>query len=131
MPDAPKCLRCREPAALYRIHYTPVWACRRCDTRVGCHEGTNRPLGVLADEQTRSLRRQVHGAFDHIWMEGERAGVARADARHRAYLWLARNLDLQPERCHVALFDAEMCDRALAFLRRDGVFYSWSDVEGE
>jgi len=71
----------------------------------------------------------VHGAFDHIWREGVRAGESKVAARTHAYIWLAANLGLPPERCHVAMFDAETCRRALAFLRQGGVFRSWEDTQ--
>lgn len=76
-----------------------------------------------------TLKRLVHGCLDHIWREAERAGVPRHVARGRCYSWLAENLDIPTERCHVAQFDVPACLRALTFLRRGGVYYSWEDVK--
>lgn len=103
-----------------------IWQCAPCDARVGCHPGTCAPLGTLADAQTRDLRVLVHQKFDRIWQEGhERAGVYRSIARRTAYRWLAAHLDITEAVCHVAMFDAEWCNDALAVLDRK----TWTHVE--
>lgn len=39
-----------------------TYRCMDCDARVGCHPGTDLPLGTLADEVTRRARRAAHVA---------------------------------------------------------------------
>jgi hypothetical protein len=49
----------------------------------------------------------AHDAFDPLWRSGR---MSRTDA----YRWLAGELGLDPEACHVALFDEELCQQAVA-----------------
>lgn len=97
-----------------------VWRCSAgCDTAVGCHDGTTEPLGTLATKALRAKRNQTHAIFDRLWIRkriGQRAG-ARADA----YKWLAGQLGIGEEQCHIGLFDEAMCNRAIeACLTRKG-----------
>ena len=64
------------------------WVCQPCDTRVGCHPGTDRPLGRMANAQTRALKSKAHEAFDPLWRDG-------AMTRSAAYAWLAGSLGLR------------------------------------
>lgn len=88
------------------------WYCEPCDAYVGCHaknkghgDGTV-PLGRLANAELRRARGKAHTAFDAIWMSGRMT-------RTEAYTWLANELDIAPQNCHIGRFDAEMC-RAVA-----------------
>lgn len=113
-----------DPDQMYPEHV--IWRCVPCGAHVGCHAGTCAPLGTLADAATRALRVAAHQEFDLIWLEGaERAGVYRTRARRCAYRWLAAHLDISEANCHVAMFDAARCHKALAFL--DGK--KWAHVE--
>jgi hypothetical protein len=78
------------------------WRCRPCRAYVGCHRGTDRPLGRLANAQLRMIRGRAHACFDPLWRDGS---MNRADA----YAWLARQLDIEPDRCHIGMFDVEQC----------------------
>lgn len=49
-------------------------------------------------------RMDAHGSFDMLWKGGSMS-------RSEAYRWLADQLDLAPEDCHIGFFDAETCDR--------------------
>ena len=69
MVDEIKCY-CEAPARLRHSKYGPFWGCTRwpeCDGTVGCHPGTTRPLGVLADKSTRQARIRAHEALDGLW----------------------------------------------------------------
>ena len=90
--------------------YGNVWLCRRCDAYVGCHAGTDEPLGTLADAETRHWRKRAHASFDPLW-RGD--GMTRAEA----YRWLAGRLGVHPNDCHVGLFDVETCKRVVELCR--------------
>lgn len=49
---------------------TPSWVCvnfPRCDAYVGCHKGTNAPLGLMANASLRKARQSIHARIDAHW----------------------------------------------------------------
>jgi len=82
-----------------------VWTCSKypsCDTYVGCHPGTTRPLGTLAGGELRSIRKQAHRAFDWAWKHG---GMTRSGA----YGLLSEKLSLPEDEAHIAMMDEARC----------------------
>ena len=41
-----------------------IYQCQNCNARVGCHKGTTRPLGHVANETLRLKRMETHQVFD-------------------------------------------------------------------
>jgi hypothetical protein len=78
------------------------WVCKPCDAYVGCHPGTIKPLGRLADAQLRTLKRMAHAEFDPIWKDG-------LITRGQAYSWLAGELGMEKSSCHIGEFSEERC----------------------
>jgi len=113
----------------------PIWACTFCgDTYVGCHPGTEDPLGFPADAALREARILLHHRrIDPLWKNAPVSGgygrldtdgikqVQRA-ARGRVYGFLAARMGLTRETCHTAMFTLEQCREAWAALK--GVSYS-------
>ena len=87
------------------------YACRPCAAYVGCHPGSDRPLGRLADEELRRWKRRVHAAFDPHWKTGGGA------ARSRAYARLAREMGIPAAECHTGMFDLARCKAALTVVQ--------------
>lgn len=127
-PLAVVCDYCRAPATflassapLYRgKDYGPAWACMGCQAWVGCHPGTERPLGRLADKELREWKRKAHAAFDPLWerklatRRAERGpAYPKAAARGSGYKWLAEQLRITREQCHIGMFDVETCKRVV------------------
>jgi hypothetical protein len=77
-----------------------IWKCK-CGAYVGCHEHTTRPKGAPCGWQTRKARQQAHQAFDPLWR-----GLGR-EARWAAYKWLAHELGVDYELCHIGHFNQE------------------------
>jgi hypothetical protein len=100
------------------------WACDRyptCDAYVGCHPGTETPLGRLANKELRKWKLAAHAAFDPLWkrkLEKRRAErgaeYKKAYARGSAYKWLAEQLGVSREECHIGMFDVATCRRVVA-----------------
>lgn len=88
-----------------------TWCCPvdGCDHRVGCHPGTNVPLGTMADAELRSWRSAAHRAFDPLWK-------ARAMSRFEAYPILAEHLGLRVSDTHIAMFDVARCMEVVAVM---------------
>lgn len=105
----------RDSAVVYRRSYGPMWICDRypaCDAYVGCHKGTEKPLGRLANKELRDAKMAAHSAFDPMW---KTPSISRTPKQMRsiAYRWLAEQLGLDAKKCHIGLFDAETCRRVV------------------
>ena len=112
----------------------PIWACTICeDSYVGCHPGSEEPLGFPADAALREARQLLHHRrIDPLWQNAPRTGgygalddeglkTVRRAARGRVYGFLASRMGLTREACHTAMFTLEQCREAWAALR--GVTY--------
>lgn len=88
-----------------------VWACVLCDACVGCHGGSDMPLGTLADRATRVARVRAHKAFDSLWSPGAAPdGRPPPMTRGGAYDWMAMTLGIDPCLAHIAALDRYQCD---------------------
>jgi hypothetical protein len=79
-----------------------MWLCKPCGAWVGVHQGTDKPLGILANGEIRAAKIQAHKAFDAIWKSGE---LKRQDA----YKWLQGAMGLRAEDCHIGMFGIDLC----------------------
>jgi zinc-finger-containing domain len=112
--------RCRPE---FENHF--YWVCDQfpwCDAYVGCHAGTDEPLGRLADRELRSWKEKAHLFFDPLWKRkierlrqkkgGYYEGI-RHEARSAGYAWLANKMGLSLEDCHFGSFDIAQCKAAI------------------
>lgn len=83
------------------------WACMACDAYVGCHQGSTTPFGRLANAELRRAKQAAHVAFDALWKSGK-------FSRREAYQWLATQLGVTSEECHIGKFDLKQCKRVVA-----------------
>lgn len=88
------------------------YACFQCKAWVGCHPGTDVPLGRLANAALRRWRGRAHHAFDALW---QRIGAPMS--RTEAYAWLANGLGIAGEDCHIGMFEEEACKRTVELAR--------------
>lgn len=94
------------------------FACEPCGAWVGCHDGTSVPLGRLADASLRKARSEAHRAFDPIWKKQmEETRCSKRRARDQAYTWLAREMNLPVQECHIGAFDEGHCRAAITLCR--------------
>jgi hypothetical protein len=95
-----------------------------CGASVGSHPDTRTPFGYPCGPDTARARHEVHTLFDPIWKADEGHGQRRQKARDRAYMWLSRELEISPDRCHIGMFDRATCERAKvlleAYIRKGG-----------
>ena len=119
-----KCPYCNSDAVLrsaYYVYHTKdsknwgnMWVCSnfpKCDSFVGCHKGTDIPLGRLANHKLRELKKEAHRQFDVIWK-------SQLMSRTSAYKWLASMLDIPLAECHIGIFDVKQCQRVISICRR-------------
>lgn len=111
--DSVICPYCHKEAKLvdsiivYKVRsYGPIYLCQ-CKSGwsyVGCHKGTTKPLGRLADKELREWKKRAHAVFDPIWKN-------RKKKRPDAYKWLAEKLGIERVKCHIGMFNVDMCKK--------------------
>jgi len=82
------------------------WICRPCDAYIVADE-QDRPVGTLANKNTRALRMQAHNMFDRIWKKNHMT-------RQQAYQWLAIILGLSIDKCHIRYMNEALCITTIA-----------------
>jgi len=87
------------------------WVCDPCGARVGCHKGTDSPLGTMANHELRTFRQQAHTAFDPKWRKTNKP-------RSKAYAWLAKKMRISTSNCHIGSFNIEQCKQVIRICQR-------------
>lgn len=94
------------------------YLCRPCDAYVGCHKGTSKPLGRLANKSLRIAKQHAHAAFDPLWQtKMQREQVSKRVARQAGYEWLARCMGISVAECHIGMFDVRQCEQVIAICK--------------
>lgn len=115
--NIPKCDYCESNAVLkdgefiypHRpdLYYLCFWVCIPCNAWVGCHKNSdNKPLGRLAKKDLRRKKLMAHNCFDKLWKSYRMK-------RCEAYQWLADNLNINKNKCHMGLFDIDTCNKVI------------------
>ena len=81
-----------------------------CGAYCGCHPGSIVPLGHPCGPETRAARQAAHAAFDPLWKKGGPM------SRLEAYKWLAQELGIDREICHIGMMAAERARRVVAII---------------
>jgi len=119
------CPKCKKPAPwvenkeIYGRNYGRSYMCyycKDCGTYVGCHNNTKKPLGTMADKETREWRKRVHADLDPLWKKG-------LMKRGEVYGELKRILG---EEIHVGESDIDKCEKILKAL--DSMYDRSADV---
>lgn len=100
------------------LHRLRFYLCRPCDAYVGCHKGTTRPLGRLANAELRQAKQDAHAAFDPLWKFHTFHRGYQTMTRNAAYEWLAEQLGINRSDCHIGMFDLETCRRVVQLCRQ-------------
>jgi len=85
------------------LYSKTFYMCAPCNAYVGCHPGTCKALGRLANAELRAAKSAAHRMFDPIWRDGDMS-------RSEAYRWLAGQLGIDKKDCHIGMFDVDMCE---------------------
>ena len=81
-----------------------------CDSYVGCHKGTDIPMGTMADSELRRMRRRAHKALDWTWKN-------RHMTRSETYRKLSEHLGLSREKTHIGMFGIEQCQETILLFK--------------
>lgn len=90
-----------------------------CNSYVGCHPNTTKPLGRLANKELRHMKEKAHYYFDELWKKktfSENKSISKN--RYLAYRWLAEQLNLNSDDCHIGLFDEDMCRKVISICKK-------------
>lgn len=91
-----------------RGKYGPFYGCSKWPKCGGAHsahvDGT--PMGVPADQATRTKRREAHNSFDSL-------RIKLVWSRRYSYEWLAKRMNLSAEQCHIGRFSIAQCEQAI------------------
>lgn len=119
----PTCRYCQTPAVLtrygdvdypYFVDYGPIWVCAPCRAWVGCHPGTEKALGRLANAELRKAKQEAHAAFDRLWQRKiKKEQCSKSYARKAGYRWLSEQLGIPFKKTHIGYFDVEQCRRVV------------------
>ena len=88
------------------LYHKWFYRCEPCGAFVGCHPNTKSALGRLANAELRKAKMAAHAAFDPIWKSGKKR-------RGSAYAWLADQLGIKQQDCHIGMFDVATCKRVI------------------
>lgn len=123
MEKIKKCRYCHEPAKLtwlgdigypYQRDYGPMYVCIPCAAHVGCHPGTTKPLGGVANAELREWKIKAHAAFDPLWQAKiRRDGCSKSQARRAGYRWLSEQLGIPFEKTHIGYMNLDECKRVV------------------
>lgn len=83
--------------------------CRECRAMVGCHPNTFNPMGLMATPRIRRRRGQLHLLFDPIWQN-------KYMSRQDAYRWLAKELNLETDDCHIGQLTLDQLNKGLLIM---------------
>lgn len=89
--------------------YGAVYLCENypeCDTYVGVHKGTKRPMGTLANAELRKLRKEAHGAMDWWW---KHVKLTKAEC----YAKLANILHVPLKEAHIGMLNEAECKKVI------------------
>lgn len=98
---------------VYGTDYGAIRICYDCDAHLGCHK-SGKAKGSVAKEGLRKLRTTTHSWFDPLWKKKMlRTGLPKHKCRNDAYEWLAKELGIHRDICHVGMFNEQQCKRAI------------------
>lgn len=84
------------------------WLCKPCDAYVGCHQNSKKPLGTMANRETREWRKKAHAIFDPLWKSGKMG-------RREAYEFISKKLGRE---VHIAWSNVEQCKEIIMTLEQ-------------
>lgn len=108
------CPYCGAPAILREDTYVHgergqgkyLYVCKnfpKCDSYVGVHDGTQIPMGTLANKELRKKRISAHKFFNLLWKK-------HIMTKKQAYRWMECFMGLAKDDGHIAMFSDYRCN---------------------
>jgi len=103
-----------EDEEIYNQSYGGMaFVCWPCGAWVGCHKGTDKALGRLANKELRAAKILAHDYFDKLWRRKQKEIKNKHIARSKAYKWLAKEMDIDKKHTHIGMFNVEQCEKVV------------------
>jgi hypothetical protein len=87
-----------------------LYICSRypaCDSYVGVHKKSLKPMGTPAGRELRAKRIEAHKVFNLLWESG-------LMQKWQAYKWMEAKFGLNSRQAHIAKFSEYMCGELIA-----------------
>ena len=81
-----------------------------CDSYVGVHTGTDKPLGRMANAELREWKKRAHEVFDDLWK-------SKRYSRHKAYRLASDMMGIPFDETHIGMFDVKQCQDLIKSLQ--------------
>lgn len=108
------CSYCNKQLFPLKSSYGYWYKCNDCNASVGCHPGTQKPLGTTAKPELRALRQEAHKWFDATWqMKMKQDDCSQKEARSAGYKWLQEQMNLPAAECHIGKFNEAQCKQVI------------------
>lgn len=118
-PYCGKLTELTDSSEVYPTNYGKIYICRDCFAWVNCHTGTTIALGRVAKKELRQNKKTAHHYFDALWhRKMERDKCSKSVARSSAYAWLAKVMNLPPERAHIGMMDDQQCTQLVEICKK-------------
>ena len=109
----------------YDLRDKNFYYCKDCNAYCGCHGGTTKPLGTLANKELRTARRKAHEYFDALWINIRKTHIWYN--RSQAYADLAEYMELPSRLVHIGQFDLDQCKKVLGFKLKENKVAEYYD----
>jgi hypothetical protein len=96
---------------IYGKSYGNIYYCLKCGNYVGVHKETDKPLGLIADENTRKARIKAHGVFDNFFK-------SKIVTRKNSYKILQALMNMSADDAHISRFDTQQCGELVSQIKR-------------
>lgn len=106
----------KDSAVIYGRSFGLVWICTSfptCNSYVGCHAGSSRPKGTLANAEVRQWRKQAHAAFDALWLKALKGPLGRGTAYARLAFHFSESA------VHIGESDGPRCQAIIEWSRQE------------
>lgn len=69
------------------LYHLTFYKCPQCSNYVGCHKGTNTPLGCIPTKELKQARIKAHNYMDSFWKSGrvKRSKIYKTLTEHFGY----------------------------------------------
>lgn len=102
-------------AAVYGKHYGKIWLCSnypKCDSFVGVHKDTDKPLGTMANKLTRWWRKKTHESIDWLWKD-------KVMSRKNVYYAIKNLMNMTEDQAHIGKFTADQCKELIRVFKEN------------
>jgi DNA-directed RNA polymerase subunit RPC12/RpoP len=108
---------------VYGKSHGMIYICKQCDAHVGVHKGSTISLGRLANEELRTYKKAAHLYFDKIAKTGAiniiyPQYIEGVSNRSKAYKWLAEQMDMPEELCHIGMMNKLQCSKVIEICKK-------------